>query len=32
MLNLQDSIINIVQGGILVTAVLLSVSRSRAKA
>jgi ribose transport system permease protein len=32
MLNLQDSIINIVQGGILVTAVLMSVSRSRAKA
>jgi ribose transport system permease protein len=32
MLNLQDSIINIVQGGILVTAVLMSVSRSKASA
>lgn len=32
MLSLENSIINIVQGGILVTAVLLSLSRSRASA
>lgn len=32
MLSLENSIINIVQGGILVTAVLLSLSRSRATA